>query len=86
MFNVRLQGRPGNLAAVGARVHVEREDGTSQTAEVYTGSGYLSQSSSTLVFGLGQTGQVKRVEVRWPDGMVTSHPPQESASMIIDHP
>ncbi|MCH2119275.1 MAG: FG-GAP-like repeat-containing protein, partial [Pirellulales bacterium] len=86
MFNVRLRGRPGNLAAVGARVRVEREDGTSQTAEVYAGSGYLSQSSSTLVFGLGQTGQVKRVEVRWPDGMVTSHPPQESAPMIIDHP
>lgn len=84
VLNVRLRGKPGNPTGVGARVSVRLEDGTSQTAEVYAGGGYLSQSSSTLVFGLGKSGRVKSIEVRWPNGAVTSHPAEESTLMIIN--
>jgi len=31
-------------------------------------SGYLSQSSLPLYFGLGDTARVDRVEVEWPSG------------------
>ncbi len=67
---VRLAGRPGNPTGVGSRITVRLADGTSQTAETYAGGGYLSQSSSTLHFGLGAAGEVREVEVRWPDGSV----------------
>ncbi|HEX6202061.1 MAG TPA: FG-GAP-like repeat-containing protein [Thermoanaerobaculia bacterium] len=39
------------------------------------GSSYLSQSSATLHFGLGDAAQVDRLEVRWPDGEVESYGP-----------
>jgi hypothetical protein len=72
-LTVRLQGKPANPTAVGARVTVVLGEGARQTAEVYAGGGYLSQSGSALVFGLGDAGAVKEVEVRWPDGRVTRH-------------
>jgi len=71
---VRLAGKAGNPTAVGARVTLHLRGGTRQTAEVYAGSGYLSQSSPVLFFGLGQGGAADRVVVRWPDGGETSHP------------
>jgi hypothetical protein len=64
---VRLAGHPGNPSAVGARVTVWLRDGTTQTAEICAGDGYLSQSSPTLTFGLGSS-EVDRIEVHWPDG------------------
>jgi hypothetical protein len=70
---IRLQGTPGNLSAVGARVSVRREDGVSQTAEVYAGSGYLSQSAPVLFFGRGRRREPLQVTVRWPDGHRTEH-------------
>jgi hypothetical protein len=72
-FEVRLKGKPGNPTAVGARVTLELSDGTKQTAEVAAGSGYLSQSSPRLVFGLGTSNAPARVHVRWPDGTLSAH-------------
>ncbi|MCH8923950.1 MAG: CRTAC1 family protein, partial [Planctomycetes bacterium] len=65
---VQFEGKPGNPTAVGARVVLKLTDGTQQTAEVYAGGGYLSQSSQSLYFSLGETGEVNEVLVRWPDG------------------
>lgn len=72
---VNLKGEPGNLAAVGSRVTVTDASGRRQTAEVYAGGGYLSQSTSTLFFGLGETlpNEEIEIEVRWPSGEVTRH-------------
>jgi hypothetical protein len=81
-LTVRLAGGHGNPTAIGARVTVVLADETSQTAEVYGGSGYLSQSSAALVFGLGETGRVERIRVRWPDGESTSHTPNPGATRI----
>lgn len=72
---VTLRGEPGNLAAVGSRVSITDASGRRQTAEVYAGGGYLSQSTSTLFFGLGEThlGEEIGIEVRWPSGEITRH-------------
>jgi hypothetical protein len=44
--------------------------------QVQAAGGYLSQSSRTLHFGLGQRSSVDRAEVRWPSGLVqTIHTP-----------
>ena len=71
MLNVELRGTPGNGQAVGARVTLDVTDGPRQVAEVHAGSSYLSQSTSTLNFGLGQNSQVERLRIRWPDGEMT---------------
>ena len=72
---VNLKGEPGNPTGVGSRVSVTDASGRRQTAEVYAGGGYLSQSTSTLFFGLGEThlGQEIEIEVRWPSGEITRH-------------
>jgi accessory colonization factor AcfC len=80
-LTVRLVGPPGNPQAIGARVQVVWEDATQQTAEVYAGSGYLSQSTSDLVFGAnGQS--VQSIEVTWPDGRVTEQQPPANATFL----
>ncbi len=85
VLQIRLQGKPGNRHATGARVRVQRDDGHVMTAEVYSGGGYLSQSSSDLVFGLGETGTVLQLDIHWPDGttrQVRPHP--QSRRLLID--
>jgi hypothetical protein len=64
---VRLKGSAPNRQALGATVvatHGER----SQWAMMRTGSSYLSQSETTLTFGLGRTTQLDRLAIRWPGG------------------
>jgi hypothetical protein len=82
VLSVRLKGKPGNLTAVGSRVTVHLEDGSQQTSEVYAGSGYLSQSTAVLTFGLGQDGQAKKVVVRWPDGNESEHAADPAAGVL----
>jgi enediyne biosynthesis protein E4 len=69
---VRLAGKSGNPTAVGARVSLTLADGRRVTQEVHAGSGYASQSSATLFFGLG-TSTAKSIAVTWPDGHKSEH-------------
>ncbi len=58
---LRLTGTKSNRDAVGARVTIEVEgDGRRITRVVTAGSGFLSQHSKELLFGLGATTQAKR--------------------------
>ena len=84
-FTVRLRGPVGNPTAIGARVTLTLDDDSKRTAEVYAGSGYLSQSTSTLFFGLGEKHSVKSVHVRWSDGTISQTQPI-GAEMIINFP
>ncbi len=64
---IRLVGSTSNRDGLGARVTVE-VDGASYT-KVHDGkSGYLSQSSKPLYFGLGEAASIDRVVVSWPSG------------------
>jgi hypothetical protein len=82
MAAVRLRGRAGNPTAIGARVTVRRSDGLMQTAEVAAGGGYLSQQSSVLWFGLGESATISEIVVRWPDGETTRHSPRPDQLQI----
>jgi tetratricopeptide (TPR) repeat protein len=76
---VRLVGAPdrpfesaaGRFAtsrdAIGARVTVET-DRMRRTKVVNAGSGFLSQHSKELLFGLGPSRRVERLTVEWPNG------------------
>ena len=81
-FALSLDGRNGNTTAVGARVTVELDDGTTQTAEIHAGSSYLSQSSGQLVFGLGARGHVASLTVHWPDGQTSAHTPDPQLTQL----
>ena len=81
-LRVRLAGPTGNPTGVGARVMLTVSDGATTTREVYAGSGYLSQDSATLVFGLGSADNAT-VAVRWPDGATTTVTDAAAGETII---
>jgi len=76
IFSIRLDTqRKGNRNGIGARVSVKTSDGTIQTSEMTSGSGYLSQSPAVKYFGYGGDGnKVVAISVRWPDGSVSEIP------------
>jgi tetratricopeptide (TPR) repeat protein/peroxiredoxin len=66
-LSLRLIGTRSNRDALGARVEVYlRGEPQPLIRTVYGGSGYISQSSKWLHFGLGADGDIERVRVRWP--------------------
>jgi len=65
----QCQGVSDNRDAVGARVSLF-VGGRRVSAEVQTGTSYLSQNDSRLHFGLGDARTYDRIEVRWPGGGV----------------
>jgi hypothetical protein len=64
---IELRGTESNRDAVGALVTVEAS-GQKFTRLVTAGSGFASQQSARLYFGLGDKTQVDAVTVRWPRG------------------
>ena len=66
---LRLEGRKVNRDAIGARAEVVLADGTRLQETVHAGTGFLSQSSKWLHFGLGSGApEIRLVRVRWPGG------------------
>jgi len=68
-LKIDLTGSASNRSAIGARVRVVT-GAVSQIREVTAGSGYLSQHSLTVEFGLASAVVVDTVEIRWPLGLV----------------
>jgi hypothetical protein len=64
----RLRGTRSNRDAIGAVVRLYQGDKV-LTRQLQAASGYLSQSSRTLHFGLGDRPAVDRVEITWPGGV-----------------
>ena len=64
----RLQGTKSNRDAIGAAVTLEA-GGLKQTKLLQAGSGFLSQHSKELFFGIGKAAGPVRASVRWPSGL-----------------
>jgi tetratricopeptide (TPR) repeat protein len=64
-----LHGTKSNRDAIGAAVAIETEAGR-QTRSLQAGSGFLSQHSKELFFGLGQHKGRVQASIRWPSGRV----------------
>jgi tetratricopeptide (TPR) repeat protein len=75
----RLQGAKCNRDAIGAAVTVHTESGC-QTRMLQAGSGFLSQHSKEIFFGLGNVKGPVRASIRWPSGLV-----QELKELPINH-
>jgi tetratricopeptide (TPR) repeat protein/peroxiredoxin len=66
-ISFRLRGDKSNRDAIGAAVTVET--GTlRQTKYLQAGSGFLSQHSKELFFGVGKPDGAIRATIRWPNG------------------
>lgn len=76
---VRLRGTKSNRDAIGAQVTVEAGK-LRVTKFLQAGSGFLSQHSKELFFGLGQETGPARATVRWPNGFV-----QRFESLPVGH-
>jgi enediyne biosynthesis protein E4 len=63
----RLTGTKSNRDAIGALVRIYAGNEV-MVRQVNPAGGYLSQSSLTLHFGLGERDKIDRVEIRWPLG------------------
>jgi len=63
-----LQGTKSNRDAIGAAVTIETSAGR-QTRIVEAGSGFLSQHSKVVFFGLGETTGPVQTSIRWPSGL-----------------
>ena len=69
-IKIKLKGAKSNRDALGARVTVT--SGSLTQTQVHDGqSGYLSQSSIPLYFGLGKMEKIDTIEVNWPSGAQT---------------
>jgi len=79
-LTVRLKG-----LSAGARVTLTCDDGVRATAEVYAGSGYLSQSAGSLRFGLGALARPASLMVRWRNGYTdcVAVPPASGEILVI---
>ena len=77
----RLRGQKSNRDAIGAAITVEA--GTlRQTKYLQAGSGFLSQHSKEMFFGVGKPEGTIRATVRWPSGL--SQQFEESAGQPPD--
>ncbi len=61
---LRLRGTKSNRDAIGARVDVD-----GQVKWLSAGSGYLSQHTKRLHFGIGDRSSVRKVKIAWPSGL-----------------
>jgi tetratricopeptide (TPR) repeat protein len=84
-----LRGTKSNRDAIGAVVTVETEPGSQtrslqsralQIRSLQGGSGFLSQHSKDVFFGLGAAKGPVRASIRWPSGLV-----QEFHDLPINH-
>ena len=64
-LRVRLEGRPGNREAIGARVELTA-GGITQRRMLMPTRSYLSQVELPLTFGLGEATAADEIRVRWP--------------------
>jgi hypothetical protein len=73
----------GNTHALGAILTLTTDDAT-LTRVVRAGSGYASGNPGRMHFGFPVGAQLERLEVRWPDGAVSSvDAPQPGALLVV---
>jgi hypothetical protein len=80
-LSVKLVGVQSNRSALGARITLSA-GGRRQVREVMGASSYLSQNDLRQHFGLGRSGKVDAIEVRWPSGLMQRYANLEADQFI----
>jgi ASPIC and UnbV/FG-GAP-like repeat/Secretion system C-terminal sorting domain len=71
-IEINLVGTATNKFGIGARVEINTTEGA-QFKEVISGSGYSSQNSSRIHFGLASATVIGQAKIFWPDGSVNGY-------------
>jgi len=82
-----LKGKHPNHAAIGAQVIAAAGDLT-QRRMVRSAGGYLSQSDTTILLGIGQHAQLDSLTIHWPDGSsqsITTPLPANTTHTLTSH-
>ena len=66
-LSFRLRGTKSNRDAIGAAISIEAES-RKQTKYVQAGSGFLSQHTKEVFFGVGDFSGTLKATIRWPSG------------------
>lgn len=64
-----LRGTKSNRDGIGARIEIEHSSRRT-VKTLQAGSGYLSQHTKRMHFGLGESRVAEKVVIRWPSGVV----------------
>lgn len=76
---------PDTVVSLGAVVTVELADGSVQRQQFLSSTGFLSDPSRTLFFGLGGQTEISRVLIDWPTGQQTiKESPSVDSRVFID--
>jgi hypothetical protein len=67
-LQIRLEGVADNRQGLGARVGVQRDDGTTVWRLAKTDGSYLSASDPRVHFGLADARRIRAIVVEWPRG------------------
>ena len=78
-ISFRLRGTKSNRDAIGAVITIETEE-FKQTRSLQAGSGFLSQHSKELFFGLRNAKGVVKASIHWPSGLA-----QELQNLPLNH-
>jgi tetratricopeptide (TPR) repeat protein len=78
-ISFRLRGTKSNRDAIGAAITIETDSGR-QTRVLEAGSGFLSQHSKDVFFGLARAKGQVHASIRWPSGLV-----QELRDLPVNH-
>jgi hypothetical protein len=70
-LGIKLVGTKSNRDAVGTKVSVMAGGGR-RIKHRLGGTSYCSASDERLLFGLGSNGSISEIEVRWPNGQVST--------------
>lgn len=83
-LRVKLEGRPPNTDAIGARLALTA-GGLTRYREVMPSRGYLSQIELPVTFGLGPLDRVESLHIIWPDGSTQVLAPKAvDTSLVIE--
>jgi Tfp pilus assembly protein PilF/peroxiredoxin len=66
-LSFRLHGTRSNRDAIGAAITIDAA-GTKQTKHIQAGSGFLSQHTKEVFFGVGDFSGTLKASIRWPSG------------------
>ncbi|MGH9160044.1 MAG: CRTAC1 family protein [Vicinamibacteraceae bacterium] len=82
-LGIRAVGTRSNRDGIGCRVTVVSASGSTQHFTINTAVGYLSASDKRLLVGLGNDATAKRVEIRWPSGLVQTFDNVEAGQTLV---
>lgn len=81
-LNIELKGEGANVRAIGAKVIIHHK-GLTYFQELSPMRGFQSSVDYRLNFGLGSLKSVDRIEVIWPDGLVSAMTEVETNQFLI---